>query len=227
MRLDTLRNRSTPEGVELSLRIAGPHARLLAWIIDAALQVAGCLVISMGLSPLGKTGTGLYLLALFVVTWFYPVICEVVLNGATLGKKALKLRVVHVDGTPVGLPASLVRNLVRFADFFPLFYGVGLVTCLLNDDSRRLGDLAAGTVVVHRESGALGTVVPEHGPLPPPFPLELPEQRALIGFAERASTWTAERRLELAQILQPMTGLSGPWAVERLLAHAAWLVGRR
>jgi uncharacterized RDD family membrane protein YckC len=227
LRLDTLRSRSTPEGVELALRIAGAHARCLAWLLDAMLQVAVCWSLAIGLFVIGKTGQGLYLLGLFIVTWGYPVACEVFLQGATLGKKALQLKVVHVDGTPVGLPASLIRNLVRFADFFPFFYGAGLLSCLLTDDSRRLGDLAAGTVVVHREGSTLGRSVPDTRPIAPPVPLELPEQRALIGYGERAAGWTPERRLELAQLLQPLTRLTGPWAVERLLAHAAWLVGRR
>lgn len=227
MRLDTLRHRSTPEGVELALRTAGPQARLLAWIVDALLQSVGCFAIAGALAPLGQTGSGLTLLVVFLVMWFYPVVWEVFFRGATIGKKAFKLKVVHEDGTPVGLPASLVRNLVRFADFFPGFYGAGLVCCLLNRDFRRLGDLAAGTVVVHAESGTLGARVPDHAPVAPPFPLELPEQRALIGFGERAADWTPERRAELAGILQPVTRLTGPWSVERLLGHASWLVGRR
>lgn len=227
MRLDTLRSRSTPEGVELVLRTAGPHARLVAWLLDAAVQAVGYGTIATLLSILGRTGMGLNSLVLFLVTWFYPVVCEVFFRGQTIGKRQLRLKVVHVDGTPIGLTASLIRNLVRFADFFPACYGAGLTCCLMNADFRRLGDLAAGTLVVHLETGALGASVPDAPPVPPPLPLELPEQRAVIGFGERAEGWTAERRVELAEILQPVTRLQGSWAVTRLLGHAAWLVGRR
>ena len=227
MGLDTLLHRSTPEGVELALRPAGPHARLLAWIVDALLQLGIILAVGGLTAAFGHAGQGLYLLALFALSWFYPVAFEVLSDGATPGKKALGLKVVHDDGTPVGPTASLLRNLVRFADFLPAFYGFGLLSCLATRDSRRLGDLVAGTLVVHRETGALGAAVPAAPPEPPRLALGLEERRALVGFGERAAGWGAERQAELAGLLEPLTRLRGRHAVERLLSHASWLAGRR
>ena len=99
---------------------------------------------------LAGLGQGLMLLGFFLLEWFYPVFFEL-RSGATPGKRAMGLRVVHDDGTPVGAVASVIRNLLRVADFLPLFYAAGLVSCLVDRDFRRLGDLAAGTLVVHSE----------------------------------------------------------------------------
>ena len=70
-------------------------------------------------------------------------------NGQTPGKRLARLRVIRLDGRPVTLSESLIRNLVRLVDFLPAFYGVGVVTMFIHPQSRRLGDLAAGTLVVH------------------------------------------------------------------------------
>uniref|UniRef100_UPI0025F2F3AC RDD family protein n=1 Tax=uncultured Thiodictyon sp. TaxID=1846217 RepID=UPI0025F2F3AC len=152
--LDTIRLNETPEGVDLGLRVAGPAPRALALAADGAIR----LVILLALSPLAALsglGLGLSLIAVFLLEWLYPVTFEV-LSGATPGKRAMGLMVVHDDGTPVGLPASLIRNLLRVVDFFPLFYGVGLVCTLVDRDFRRLGDLAAGTLVVHAQRRSTG-----------------------------------------------------------------------
>lgn len=227
MALDTLRLRSTPEGVELALRPAGPHARFLAWSIDVLLQAAALVAFSLLAAAFGRAGQGLLLLGVFALSWFYPVAFELLWDGSTPGKRALGLQVVHDDGTPVGPTASLLRNLVRFADFLPACYGFGLASCLLTRDSRRLGDLTAGTLVVHRESGTIGGAPAPHEPEAPPLPLSLAERRAVVGFGERVSGWGPERRTEIASQLEPLTGRRGRAGVERLLAFASWLAGRR
>jgi hypothetical protein len=77
------------------------------------------------------------------------VVFELVWNGQSPGKRWVGLRVIRTDGTPITLSESLIRNLVRLVDFMPLAYGVGVVTMFVNAQARRLGDLAAGTIVVH------------------------------------------------------------------------------
>lgn len=225
--LDNVRAIETPEGMELELRLAGPAVRALAWLLDFLIRFAIYIGLSMVLGFLGEAGMGVMLILIFLLEWFYPVLFEVYRGGATPGKSAMGIKVLQDDGTPVGWPASMVRNLLRAADFLPLFYGFGLITTLLNRDFKRLGDLAAGTVVVYGESPARRAGLPEAAPQPPPVPLSLEEQRALVDFAERAAALTVERREEIAEIARPLTGAGGALAAQRLQAYANWLVGRR
>jgi uncharacterized RDD family membrane protein YckC len=223
--LDTVRAVEAPEGVEIGLRAAGPAPRLLAWVIDALVRGGIYTVLAIPLAFLGKGGQGLFLIVLFLMEWFYPVVFEVQRGGATPGKRRLGLAVLHRDGTPVGWTASLVRNLVRFVDFLPVAYGFGLLTMLADREFRRLGDLAAGTLVVHRDPEPVGFRVPTRPPVPPPVPLSRDEQRAVIDFAERLPTWSAQRAQELARQARPLVGAGDE--VERLLGIANWLLGRR
>ncbi|WP_295879452.1 RDD family protein [uncultured Thiohalocapsa sp.] len=195
--IDTLRRRETPEGVEITLRLAGPVPRALAFGIDLAIR-GGVYLALTPLAGLAGIGTGLLLLALFLLEWLYPVFFELH-RGATPGKRAMGLLVVHADGTPVAPSASLLRNLLRGVDFLPVLYGVGLVACLVDRDFRRLGDLAAGTLVIHREP-PLPATLPAHPPLPPPVPLDLATQQAVLAFAERSPRLSPARRAELAAL---------------------------
>jgi hypothetical protein len=127
--------------------------------------------------------------------------------------------------------ASIVRNLVRFADFLPAGYGFGIASMLIDRDFRRLGDLAAGTVVVHRDPEMARHRVPTGPALRPPMTLDLDEQRAVLDFAERLGTWSEARAVELAGLAAPLTGVPrnevGVEGVKRLLGFANWLLGRR
>ncbi|HPF59887.1 MAG TPA: RDD family protein [Candidatus Competibacteraceae bacterium] len=223
--LDTLRHIETPEGIELSLRVAGPVARILAWSMDSLIRYGALWVLLMVLAMLGEGGMGLWLIALFLTEWFYPALFEVYAGGATPGKKALGLKVIHTNGTPVDWPGALIRNLLRAVDFLPLLYGFGLAAILCNRNFQRLGDLAAGTMVIYRDPAAATPQLPPGRALPPPFPLNTAEQQLLIDFAERSTTLNPERQAELADLLARQTGLYGVAGVERLCAHARWLAG--
>ena len=226
--LDTARRIATPEGIELELRLAGPVPRAGAWALDFLLRLAFLFLLSLVLGALGGFGTGVFLLTWFFLEWLFPAWCEVNLAGATPGKKALGLAVLHDDGTPVRWPAALARNLLRAIDFLPLFYCIGLAAMVMNREFKRLGDLAAGTIVVYTEPKPRGFAIPEAPPLAPPVALTLPEQRAILDFAERAQGLTAERAEELAMIPHALTGrLDGPGAAERLVRIANYLVGRK
>ena len=149
------------------------------------------------------------------------------LGGATPGKKALGLIVVHDDGTPVGWPAALTRNLLRFVDFLPLFYLFGLVSIALSRDFKRLGDHAAGTLVVYREAAARRRRLPALAPEAPAMALSAREQRAVLDYAERVPDLTPERAAELAEIAAPLVGAErGDAAVARLVRIANHLLGR-
>ncbi len=223
--LDTVRRIETPEGIELSLRLAGPVPRALAWVADSLIRYGVLWGLLMVLATLGGGGFGLWLIALFLMEWLYPVLFEVYVDGATPGKKALGLKVVHAGGAPVDWPAALIRNLLRAVDFLPAFYGFGLVAMTGSRDFQRLGDLAAGTVVIHRDPPAKIPPPPPGPALPPPAPLDLVEQRLLLDFAERGSALNPARQAELADLLAGFTGLRGQAGVERLRAHARWLAG--
>ncbi len=226
--LDTVRDVPTPEGIELALRLAGPVSRALAWLIDLVLRLVVFGVLSVSAGVLGKLGGALLLLFWFGLEWLYPMVFEVWRAGATPGKKSLGLVVLHDDGTPVRLAASLTRNLLRAIDFFPALYGVGLLCMMLNRDFKRIGDIAAGTVVVYREPATRHARIPEASPQPPAIPLALAEQRAVLDFAARAHGLTEERAEELAMLVPQLTSTRDPrLARQRLLGIANFLVGRR
>ena len=145
---DTVYRVESPEGIVLELHPAGPFVRLIAWLIDFGVRAILIFVLVFAGELLGQLGWGLFLIGFFVINWFYPVFFELFGNGATPGKRVFGLQVIKQNGTPVDLAASLVRNLLRTADYLPFFFGVGLVSMLSNRGFRRLGDLAAGTLVV-------------------------------------------------------------------------------
>lgn len=222
--LDTPRVVTTPEGIELTLKVAGPVARARAWLIDFLLRGVIYISFATGLSLFGKFGSGLVLVMFFLLEWAYPVLFEVYWNGATPGKRACHLRVLHDDGTPIGWRASVTRNTLRAVDFLPVMYGFGLIACLSNRDFKRLGDLAAGTLVVYappasaaasfrgRTEVATPTEVAPNLSMPyslPDVPLSLEEQRAVIDFAERRKRWSDQRAAELAEHAGALFGDAG------------------
>lgn len=224
--LDTTRVIETPEGVELSLQVAGPVPRALAWAIDFLLRLVVYIVLMIVLGQTGKLGAGLLAVAAFAMEWWYPVLFETLNQGQTPGKRLLGLRVLHDNGTPVAGAASVVRNLLRAVDFLPLFYGLGLIAILIDRDFRRLGDLAAGTIVVHTEESKKPQPLPDAEAILPPVILQREERRALLDFAERSLQLSPERSAELADLLSPLTGVEGEPGVRRLHGYAAWIAGR-
>ena len=227
--LDTTRRVATPEGIELTLRLAGPVPRALAWSVDLALRVVVVLVVMMLASQLGRAGWGVVLLTAFFVEWILPALFEAQMGGQTPGKRFFGIAVLNDDGTPLRWPGALTRNLLRAVDFLPFFYAFGLVAMLLNRDFKRLGDLAAGTVVVYLSTEKEAQrKIPEAPPLAPPVPLDLDEQRAVLDLAERAAGLTKERVEELATLPTPLVGsLDGERAAARLLGMANYLAGRQ
>lgn len=227
--IDTLRPVSLPEGAEITLRLAGPVARARAWSIDFGIRA----VFAMSLPPLlqhfGDAGFGVMLILWFAISTLYPVFFEALWNGATPGKRVCHLAVVHADGTPVGWSAALLRNIVRMADTFPVGYAVGFTVMLFDPQFRRLGDLAAGTVVIHRDSlAARASSAPGGMALAAPVALSPLEQRAVLDFSERRGSWSRERAAELAEAASPLVGnLRGEAAADRISAIAAFLRGHR
>jgi uncharacterized RDD family membrane protein YckC len=227
--LDTTRRVATPEGIELTLRLAGPVPRALAWMIDFLLRAALVLVVSMLAAYFGRAGWGLVLIAAFFVEWLLPAVFEARWGGQTPGKRLLGIAVLNDDGTPLRWPGALTRNLLRAADFLPFFYGVGLIAMLANRDFKRLGDLAAGTVVVYQAEKIDATrAIPQAAPIVPPVSLDPEEQRAVLELAERSTSLTRERFEELAELPTPLVGRAErAAAAERILGIANYLAGRQ
>lgn len=225
--LDTVVRVTTPEGIELALHPAGPVPRALAWLLDLTWRFALLFALLMILPIFGEVGQGIWLLIFFVLEWLVPAWFEARLGGATPGKRALGLMVLRDDGAPAGWNEALTRNLLRFADFLPLFYMGGLLSMLVSSDFKRLGDHAAGTLVVHKASRASATEVPQVEPEAPPAALDLEGRRALLDYAERYSQLTAERAAEIAGVAAPLLGPASASPAQRLLAMANHLLGRK
>lgn len=156
----------TPESVAFAYDLAGPASRGAALIVDTALLAAiilaeGLAVLLVGTLIDSEAATpwliAVALTAAFATYWGYYVWGEVFRNGRTPGKQALGIRVVRDDGGRVGALDSIIRNLIRLVDMLPGYYAIGLVSLLLSRTNKRLGDMAAGTVVV-RDSGMLDLV---------------------------------------------------------------------
>jgi uncharacterized RDD family membrane protein YckC len=228
--LDTVVATETPEGIVLELRPAGLAVRYYAFVIDWGIRLAVIYLAAIVTAFLGGIGAAFWIILVFVLDWFYPVFFELSGSGATPGKKVFGLRVVMDNGLPVTAAASMTRNLLRVADFLPLGYAGAIVCLLLRSDAKRLGDLAAGTLVVYQPRGESRAVIDNVPLVAPVRPLAPEDQAALIAFAARASTLTADRLDELAAIAAPVSGdarRSGPDVTVRVLGVAQWVLGRR
>jgi uncharacterized RDD family membrane protein YckC len=140
----------TPEGIEFTLFPAGLPIRTCAYGIDKLIQWAFLLGVSIVTGLMGQSGGRWVLLILiFLIDWFYHVICELLFRGQSPGKRIMGIRVVRNDGSPVDPGSSLLRNLLRFADTFMFLCPIALVTMSASRGFRRLGDWAAGTLVIY------------------------------------------------------------------------------
>ncbi|WP_227430334.1 RDD family protein [Psychrobacter sp. I-STPA6b] len=153
--IDNVAKHPTPEGLMLTLVPAGLLPRCSAWLIDFSIRMVIIMIVFWIAIWFREAGMGLFAIAYFLIYWGYSVFFEVYRGGMTPGKKSRGIYVCHDDGTPISLQASLIRNLLRVADFLPIGFMAGIVAILFNRQSKRLGDMVAGTVVVYREQQEL------------------------------------------------------------------------
>lgn len=217
--LDTTVDIETPEHVLFSCSLAGPARRAFAYLLDLLVRallltvVGAVLMVAAAGSAERVSGwkMGALLLLLFILEWGYFVACEALMNGRSVGKRALGLRVVTRDGLPISFGSSVLRNLLRAADFLPTGYVIGLVTMTLDPRFRRLGDWAADTMVIFEERKRLREPIRLDPPAKPAELEALPSRVDLPGpvleaielFLRRAPELQTLREDELASMLAP------------------------
>src|SRR5215211_3435159 len=150
---------ATPEGVDVELTLAGIGSRFIAAMLDFMVQ--GAVLLAAGIL-LGVTGGGAegvatasFAIISFLVFFAYDVLFEVRSRGRTLGKRWTGLRVVRTGGSPVTFVPSCVRNVMRIVDVLPAMYAIGMLSIFVTRSNQRLGDLAAGTLIVRERPGGL------------------------------------------------------------------------
>jgi uncharacterized RDD family membrane protein YckC len=251
----------TPELVSIEMPLAGIGSRFIAVLVDTVLWFIALFVIILLISFLGPAmaafnklsyqwTVALVIFLVFLFNWGYFTLFEAFWNGRTPGKKIAKIRVIQKSGRPIGLFESMARNFIRYIDQIPSFYAVGVVTMFITKQHQRLGDLAAGTLVVQDreqeaplwgESGSrtftAASFIPQQAPSEPHTRVTLPAARitkltagdleVLEGFFARRLDMPLDVRQKLAErisaALIAKSGLEVPEgvSVETFLEAAA------
>src|SRR5438270_2039033 len=226
---------STPERVSFQYEIAGIGSRFLAQIIDSLIILVVLIAITILAGTLGGVFNSSELALLveiilgFILLAGYFLVSEAVWNGQTVGKRSARLRVVGDHGEPLSLGQATIRNLVRIVDFLPVFYAIGMLTLFISGRGKRLGDFAAGTLVVRDRqrislydlSGTAASptpapampssiwAAPSATPAPAPVALAKPQtrdpglRRLVVAYAARREELPLARRQALAQSAEP------------------------
>jgi uncharacterized RDD family membrane protein YckC len=142
----------TPEGIEFSLPLAGPFSRMLAFAVDFAVIMTADFFLTRLIAPLQLISADAAQTAItvlyFAISLLYGILTEWLWKGQTIGKRMLGLRVVEASGLRLRPSQIVIRNLLRFLDLLPGLYLVGGVCCVLSARRQRVGDIAAGTIVI-------------------------------------------------------------------------------
>lgn len=237
-----VRRLKTPENVTFELELAGLSARAAAWVVDIVL--IGIATVGIGgvlsLVSLVSAGLGdaLFPIVGFAAQWCYGAGFEAAFQGRTPGKRLLGLRVVDAGGFQVRFPQAALRNLLKVVDLLPAFFGTGALSVLTHPLGQRLGDVAAGTIVVveRRSSFPTELVAPAeryNSFLADPAVtyaarrVTAPERDAMVALALRRETLSLELRhklfADLARHLETRIGLHKPafFSDEKYVLHVA------
>ncbi len=240
--LDFLRQEytiDTPENVTFGYEVAGIGHRFIGALVDTTLLAIALTLLTVALvaflnavggpdaaAPagdeeelnwIGGLVLALYALINFAVIWGYYILFELLWQGRTPGKRVAKTRVVRVDGSPAGAMEVVVRNLVRIIDFLPFAYGIGLITMFANAQTRRLGDFAAGTLVVKDRLATAKELLDGASPTASPVP---PAASAPPFPAAHASALTDADQALIRDVLQRQSAGTAPDALVLRLAAA-------
>lgn len=208
---------ATPEQVAFRFETAGLGSRFAAQLLD--LLVLTAILVAVGLAGIGlavATGQAVPGLLVFVVLgfasfWAYWILPEALWSGQTVGKYVLHLRVIDARGGPITGGQAVIRNLLRVVDFLPWSYALGTIVMFGTVRSQRLGDLAAGTIVIRERAAVhLEDLVAESGRAGEPRPALRPAlrldprlHRFVQAYAQRRPDLPAERRAQLARDVEP------------------------
>jgi len=222
--LDTRIEIVTPENIAFQYRLAGPFRRLPAYLIDVLLRTSilfiAVFAIGLMMGILGQFGLGIGMIMVgwFVLDWFYGGLFEAYWNGQTPGKRLMRIRVVSDEGQPINGVQAVLRNFLRSVDAMPVAFVVptyllGLLSASMNNRFQRLGDLAAGTMVIVEEPqwhyGVARVSEPEAIRLAADLPANLAISRslarALSSYVQRRQAFPWRRRAEIAMhVAEPM-----------------------
>lgn len=225
----------TPENIQFEYRLAGPFRRFPAFLLDlfiraATLLAIGILIVCSGILTLlpavGAIGYFIMAVVYFLFDWFYGLIFETIWSGRTPGKRMSGLRVISVDGRPISAYQATIRNFLRFGDLAPLASfqiltaeappaywiptgGVALLCILMTARFQRLGDLAAGTMVIVDERKWVPPKLKLNDPamnplveaISPSFRMTRTMLRTVALYVERRGRLSPARRKELASLL--------------------------
>lgn len=218
-RTDTLIRLVTPENIAFEYQLGGPFLRAWAYVLDLIFRMLiGFLftllvwLFTLLLSYLSHSdevfgvSAGVWTITLFVLEWFYGPFFEIAWQGQTPGKWLTSIRVIGADGLPLAPWQAILRNVLRFVDLLGLGF-VGLVSAASNPRFQRLGDLAAGTMVIVEQGSSLHGVVQFRDPrvrklaeeLPSKIPLRSSLVRALSNYVIRRTQLGAKRCEEIAE----------------------------
>jgi uncharacterized RDD family membrane protein YckC len=203
-------------GVDVSLAVAGTGARSLAFLIDLLIRtilVTAWYVVATLLynrrwsleTPNDPDGTWYLYIALpaTLIYLLYHCVLEIAMRGRTPGKRMAGIRIVARNGSPPTVAAQLVRNVFRLIDSFPVGYGVGLFTCLVTRDHVRIGDLAAGTLMIYEDRNTLGA----RSLAPSTNRLGIATSELVVELLERWPSLDSKARVHLARsFLAQVTG---------------------
>lgn len=231
---------STPEHVAFQFRLGGLGSRFIALVVDMLVQLVMIVVVSTALFVVGaglsalanaiggsKTTIGetiisvvfaLAMISFFLIQWGYFVFFEVRRGGQTPGKRLMHLRVVRDEGQPVRFFDSVIRNILRIVDMLPATYMIGTISILANKKNKRIGDIAAGTIVVREALSPAPARVAESRAIDS-------EKAALIAeYLGRREAMSAEGRLQTARTLAALAGVEADGDEEATTARLRELV---
>lgn len=201
-------------GIALDTMVIQCVVMVLVLVAVLILQVAGLFdsldFVGQTVDTLSKAAVAVMLILYFVLIWGYHVFFETTRHGRTPGKKLAGIQVIKLDGGPISFRDSMIRNLLRIADYLPVFYTAGAVSILASKNGQRLGDMAAGTVVIRntgtsyldgrkdadRRLDIAGIPAPAAAGDTPPISDR--EFELVMNFLKRADSFDADRRLNLA-----------------------------
>jgi uncharacterized RDD family membrane protein YckC len=213
----------TPEQTSLEFPLAGIGSRFLAIALDTLLQLAGFVTLGLiGGALLWADFTGIMgkqyvaaslIFVAFAVYYGYYAFFESIWNGQTPGKRWTHLRVIKDDGRSISAYDAILRNLLRIVDTLPSLYAIGVITMLISSENKRLGDYAAGTVVIHEkpllEVNSIWKTAEAPAPflgLNPSLRLTVDELLLVEAFLERRLNLDTETRRSMARTIADRLG---------------------